>query len=137
MSKIKQGGFTIIELLITLIVIGVVFSAFLTTFVTIKSINKNSTDIQTANTLAFNKVQQYEDKVFSTLPNTSPSGTLVEVEDFSATLPTTLPGNRSAKVFINTYPTGTLKQVVVRIDYGYSGAEKRIEYADLIQRDGI
>lgn len=137
MNLNKQGGFTIIELLITLIVIGVVFTSFLTTFVTIKSINKHSTDVQTVNALAFEKIQQYEDKLYSSLPNTSPSGTLVEVEDFSSSIPASVPGSKTAKVYINTYPTGTLKQVVVRIDYGYSDSQKRIEYADLIQRDGI
>lgn len=137
-EKQKQGGFSVVELLITLIIIGVVFGAFSVNFITIQSIFKIGSDVQTANTIAFNKVQEYENKAYSALPATTPFNTLVEVENFTSSLSgSKLPGTKSAKVYISTYPGLTLKQIVVRIQYGPLTNPKIIEFADLIQRDGV
>lgn len=139
--KQKQGGFSVVELLITLVVIGIIFGAFTTNFVTLQSIFKIGSDVQTANTAAFNKLQEYENRTFTTLQNapynTTPFNTLVQVEDFTSSLPATLPGTKSAKVYISTYPGLTLKQVVVSVQYGASSNPKKIEYAAFIQRDGV
>ncbi len=137
MNANKQAGFSVVELLITLIVIGVVFGSFMTTFLTIKNITKISSDIQSANTVAYAKIQEYQDKSYSSLPSTTPKDSLVEVEDFTSQLPSDLPGTKSAKVYLNSYTSGSLKQVVVRITYGDTANLKRIEYADFIQKYGI
>jgi prepilin-type N-terminal cleavage/methylation domain-containing protein len=136
--KQKQDGFSVVELLITLVVIGVIFGAFMTNFVTLQSIFKIGSDVQTANTTAFNKLQEYENKPFSALPTTNPYNTLVLVEDFTTSLPTKLPGNaKSGKVYISTYPGLTLKQIIVQVQYGTTDNPRKIEYADFIQRDGV
>src|SRR5438093_1084930 len=93
-----NSGFAIVELLITLIIIGVAFGAFMVTFTTIQSINKKALDINRANALAFAKVQEYENQNYPALPATAPAGTLQEVEDFSTTLPTTLEAPTSCRV---------------------------------------
>ncbi len=131
-----RAGFATVELLVILIVIGIVFSAFVTTFVAIQNINKKASDVQTANALAFEKVQQYENTLFSSLSDTTPSGTLVEVEDFSADLPTALQTPRVGKVYINTV-SPTLKHIVVSIEYGQGGTKQDIQYATFIQRNGL
>lgn len=139
MSIIKgrnQDGFSLVELLITLIVIGVAFGAFVTTFTAIQNINKKSIDINTANALAFAKVQDYENTNFNSLTSTTPQGTLVQVEDFSNTLPTTLQTPRVGKVYINTV-SPTLKQIVVDITFGSGGDQRRVQYADFIQKNGL
>lgn len=137
MSVKKSGaGFATIELLVTLIVIGIVFSAFVTTFVAIQNINKKAGDVQTANALAFEKVQQYENTIFTSLTDTSPNGTLVEVEDFSTDLPQSLQPPRVGKVYINSV-SPTLKHIVISVKYGATGSEQDIQYATFIQRNGL
>jgi prepilin-type N-terminal cleavage/methylation domain-containing protein len=131
-----QSGFAIVELLITLIIIGVAFGAFMVTFTTIQSINKKAQDISKANTLSFAKVQEYENKNYTTLPATAPIGTLQEVEDFSASLPTTMQSPRVGKVYINTI-SATLKQVVVTIEFGSGDTKRIVQYGDFIQRHGL
>src|SRR5690606_23059137 len=109
MSRLRNSaGFSTVELLITLIVIGVVFGAFLTTFTTIQIINKRALDIDTAGNLAFSKIQEYENKSFDQLPDTTPVGSLQEVEDFSSDLPDSLESPRVGKVYVNSVST-TLK----------------------------
>ena len=138
MSSIRDdsSGVAIIELLITLIIIGTAFGAFMVTFTTIQSINKKALDIARSNSIAFAKVEEYENKLFSNLPTTSPTGTLVEVEDFSSSLPATLEKPRSGKVYVNTV-SGNLKQVVVNIQFGSGPSQRIIQYADFIQRNGL
>ncbi|HTE57224.1 MAG TPA: type II secretion system protein [Verrucomicrobiae bacterium] len=132
----ESRGFAVVELLITLIIIGVAFGAFLITFTSIQNINKKALDINRANSVAFAKIQFYENMSYTSLPATTPTGTLQEVEDFSSSLSATLEAPRVGKVYINTL-SSTLKQVVVTIEFG-SGADKRIvQYADFIQKNGL
>lgn len=131
----NQSGFSIVELLITLIIIGVTFGAFMVVFTTIQSINKKAIDVSDANQLAFEKMQEYENKQFGNIPTTSPANSLIEVEDFSSTLPNTFEKPRTAKVYVNTY-SSTLKQVVVNIDFGSGDSARKIQYANFIQYNG-
>ena len=138
MSEIHKnmGGFTAIELLVMLMVLTIAFTSFASTFNTIHVVNKQALDTVTANQLAFAKVQEYENKPYASLPNTTPTGSLVQVEDFSAALPTTFVRPRTAIVYINTV-SATLKQVVVNIQYGDSASPHIIQYADFIQKNGL
>ncbi|MDB5185955.1 MAG: hypothetical protein JWL85_478, partial [Candidatus Saccharibacteria bacterium] len=122
--------------LFTMIIIVVDFCAFMVTFTTIQSINKKAVDIAKSNSIAFAKVQEYENKTFNTLPATTPVGTLKEVEDFSSTLPATLESPRVGKVYINTV-SGNLKHVVVEVRFGSGPSQRLIQYADFIQSNGL
>lgn len=132
----KRAGFATVELLVTLIVIGIVFGAFITTFVAIQNINKKAADIQTANAIAFAKVQEYENIPFTSLTDTTPGGTLIEIEDFSTDIPTSLQATRVGKVYINTV-SPTLKHVVISVSYGSGNTQQDIQYATFIQRNGL
>jgi type II secretory pathway pseudopilin PulG len=131
----RESGFAIVELLVTLIVIGIVFGAFIVTFTSIQNINKHALDISKANEFGFGKVQEYENMDFDDITATSPAGTLVEVEDFSSDLPGSLQTPRVGKVYVNT-ATPTLKQVVVSIEFGSGDTAKELQYADFIQKYG-
>ncbi len=132
----ESEGFSIVELLITLIIIGVAFGSFMVSFTSIQNINKKALDIAKANSIAFAKMEEYENKTFDSITATSPTGTLVEVENFGSTLPTTLESPRVGKVYINTV-SSTLKQIVVTIEFGSGASIRRIQYANFIQRNGI
>lgn len=128
-------GFATVELLVTIVTIGLIFGAFITTFTTIQNINKKSRDIQKANTIAFEKTQTYENTDFNDLPDTIPPGTLQEVEDFSDEIPRTVQPPREGKVFINTV-SPTLKHVVVRVQFGGDSGQI-IQYVNFIQQNGV
>jgi prepilin-type N-terminal cleavage/methylation domain-containing protein len=138
MSMKTKGtaGFTVIELLITLLVVGIVFIAFTTTFAGVENISKKGNDIAAASTQAFAKLQQYEGMNFTSLPTTSPAGTLKQVEDFSSSLPTSLESPRTGLVYINT-SSATLKQVDVKITFGSGASQRYIEYITFIQKNGL
>lgn len=139
MRGIKQRhshGFSTVELLVTLMTVGILFSAFVTTFVSIQNINKKSHDMQTANTAAFSKMQSYENTLYTNLADTTPTGELQEVEDFSDELNETLRTPRVGKVYINTV-SPTLKHVVVSVEYGSGNGQQIVQYATFIQRNGV
>lgn len=135
LMKQNSGGFSVIELLITLVVVGVLFMAFTTTFASVENISKKGGDIATASQLAYAKLQEYENLNFSSLPSTAPAGTLKEVEDFSSSLPNVLESPRVAKVYINT-SSATLKQVVIQLTFGSGPSQRYVEYASFIQKNG-
>lgn len=132
----KSGGFSVIELLITLVVVGVVFTAFTTTFAGVENISKKATDVAAANQVVYAKLQEYENKNFTSLPSTSPSGTLQQVEDFSAALPSVLESPRSGLVYINTL-SSTLKQIDIKATFGSGATQRHIEYVSFIQKNGL
>lgn len=136
LKKTSEDGFSIVELLITLIIIGIAFGAFATTYTAIQNINKKAIDINIANGLAFAKMQDYENKNFTSLPATTPTGSLQQVEDFSSSLPSTLQSPRSGIVYVNTV-SPTLKQVVVNITFGSGDSQRQIQYANFIQKNGL
>jgi prepilin-type N-terminal cleavage/methylation domain-containing protein len=133
---VDSDGFSIVELLITLIIIGVAFGAFMVSFTTIQNINKKALDIAKANSLAFGKMEEYENKLFTALPSTTPTGTLVQVEDFSSSLPSSFEAPRSGKVYVNTV-SNSLKQVVVTVEFGSGASKRTIQYANFIQKNGL
>lgn len=137
-EKVRVGnsqGFTVVELLITLLIISTVFGSFVITFTTIQNINKKSLDITTSNIIAFAKLQDYENTNYLELPDPS-SGSLVEVEDFSTDLPSSLRAPRVGKVYINSL-SASLKQVVVSVDFGSGADQRNIQYASFISRNGL
>ncbi|MDB5168930.1 MAG: hypothetical protein JWO41_286 [Candidatus Saccharibacteria bacterium] len=138
MSEIHMddGGFTVVELIVMLVMLATLFTTFASSFSTIQQLNKMAKDLNSTNQLAFAKVQSYENTPFASLPSTSPSGTLVQVEDFSSTLPTTVPKPRTALVYVNSV-SPTLKQIVVNIQYGSGNTQRTVQYADFIQRNGL
>lgn len=131
-----MSGFSAIELVVMLVVLAVAFTSFASSFNTIQVVNKKAKDINIANQLAFAKVQDYENKPYTSLQATTPLGTLVQVEDFSASLPATLKKPRTAIVYINTV-SSTLKQVVVDVRYDSGSNQHIVEYADFIQKNGL
>ncbi len=132
----ETKGFATVELLVTIVTIGIILGAFVTTFTTIQNINKKSRDIQQANIVAFEKTQQYENTDFEDIPSSTSPGVPEEIEDFSDELPSSIANPKSAKVYVNSV-SPTLKQVIVDVKYGESSTEQIIQYVDFIQRNGV
>ncbi len=131
-----EDGFSVVELLITLIIIGIFFGSFTLAFTSIQGINKKANDVIDANQIAFSKMQEYENKSFTSITTTTPIGSLVEVENFSSSLPTKLEAPRTGKVYVNTL-SPTLKQVIITVEFGSGSAIRRVQYGNFIQAQGI
>ncbi len=129
----KEGGFTIPELLTTLIVLSIAFFAFSTLFLTISHSIERSSDLLLANSTAFAKMQEYENKDFAAIPRGS--APTYEVEDFTATLPTDLIEG-VGKVYVEE-KSPTLLFVRVEVDYRVGQQNRQIIYPNYIQLSGV
>ena len=132
----NQYGFTIIELLITLMVLSIAFTSFMTIFLTIDGVSDRTFDLVTANDAAFTKMQEYENRDYLNIP-VGDIASNYEVEDFTSSLSSDLK-NPSGKVFAQYEGLSlTLKRVDVRVTYEVGNDPKVIEYANLIQISGV
>ncbi len=136
MNNRRSDGFATVELLVTIIIIGLVFGSFITTFNTISNINKKARDIQKSNVIAFEKLQKYENTDFGSLPNSSINGTWDEIEDFSNEIPDTVESPRVGKAYVNTN-SNTLKQIGVQVEFGSGGSKQTITYVTYVQKNGV
>ncbi len=132
-ARIYQKGFSVVELLITLAVAAMAIIIIGTMFGSASRLADGSTDILAANTIAYAKLQKYENYSFASIPFTT-DGTAVE--DFSSEIPNSIPGPHVGKVFISQQ-SATLKYVFVRITYNSGPQERILEYGDFIQAGGL
>lgn len=134
--KVKSSGFATVELLVTIIIIGLVLGAFITTYNTIQNINKKTRDIQKSNIIAFEKLQKYENTDFANLPNSTTNGSWDEIEDFSSEIPKTVDSPRVGKAYVNT-SSNTLKQIGIQVEFGSGSSKQIITYVTYIQKNGV
>ncbi len=142
---LTNRGFTIVEMIVTMMIMGVIIASFASAIVGIKVIFGRASSIASANTLAYAKLQEYENRTFASIPSTAITNpaTLTEQEDFTASLPASMPSPRSAKVFTSSQST-SLKLITVRIRFGTNvgnvnctGSERCVEYTSLVQQRGL
>lgn len=132
-NRIKNG-FTVIELLITLFVVAAAFLLISTTYSMVARMTDKSEDFLSANSIAYQKLQRYENDEFTNIPS-GPVDAPYEV-DFGAELPSSLSGPTEAKVFI-TDQTPTLKYIFVRLTYHSTGIKQTLEYGSYVQQGGL
>lgn len=131
-----SNGFSVVELLLTLAVAAIAVILISTTYSSAGRLSDRSTDLLAANSAAYNKLEKYENYPFASIPFTT-DGTAVE--NFSSSLPTSLPGPRTGHVYISLFPptSTTLKYIFVRVQFGTGAAQHTIEYGDFVQAGGL
>ena|SRR5687768_14949022 len=128
-------GFSTVELLYTLVIAGMFLVMFYQTYVIAEALSGKAYDLARVNEKVYQKVQQYENRDFSTIP--TPNGTTpTEVEDFAPELPDNVAQPVIAKVFTAAL-TPTLKAVNVKATYGSGGSQRIVEYTTYIQESGL
>lgn len=130
----KSEGFSIVELLLTITVLSVLIGTFTTLFVSIKSTNLRAKMVVEANSTAYAKLQEYENKQFSAIP-TGDSATNYEVENFTDQLPNSLHLPVNGYVYSESV-SPTLKKVRVHVDYNGNSRQRDLDYTTYIQQSG-
>lgn len=125
----KQGGFTIIESLIAIVVIGVIVLGVATMFWTGQGYLMRAEAYDTAVREANRKIESMRNNTYSALPEG-------ETMDFSNELPDSLPGAAVATVAV-TEPEAGLKRVDVTIEYSILGQQEQVKMSSMIGILGI
>lgn len=128
----RQGraavGFTIVELIVTIVIMGVIIPAVAMALTSLTIIDYQARDLALANMLAQNKVESLRSAGYNSLVN----GT----QDFSSQLPNTIGSPKSASYTVADAQTG-VKQIDVSISYTEYKQSKSIAYRTYISELGV
>lgn len=125
----RQAGFTIPELIVTILFMGVAFIGITELYLSVQRIQDQTAYLQIATRAAQTEIESLRNSTFNSL-------TAGQSIDFSSTLPTQLPGPRTATVAV-TEPMDGLKRVDVTVSYTDHGASRQVELSSLIGIIGI
>lgn len=130
MSKLRQNqkGFTIVELIVTLVVGAIFVLAINTVFTTQSYISQRGRDTVLANAYIESKVESLRSKGFLSLTN----GTT----DVTNELPSDLKNPRSGSVVISSYNT-SIKKVDITVSYNEQGKSRSVTYTTYIGELGV
>ncbi len=129
MLKRSESGFSIIEVLMTIVVVGILFSAVIALYSNVLIVQSRTQNLETATRAAHRQVEALRNLQYNSL---------VEGEDidFSDDLPTGLPRDSSGLVEVTDAQQG-LKRVDVTVTYPEGGTERMVTVSSLIGIIGI
>ena len=126
---VKQSGFTIPELIVTIVFIGFAFIGISQLYLDIDRVQSRTAYTQIATHAAQTEIESLRNADYNSLAaNTS--------IDFSSSLPSTLPRPYSGTAAV-TEPMAGLKRVDVTVTYTDHGATQNVELTSLIGIIGI
>jgi len=138
LNKVRQGGFTAVEAVISLLVLTILIGICLSIVVLSNQMNARTKAYNEANSQVFAKLQEYELKDFGDITN-GVSANDYEIEDFSDEVEDNGRIHYTeveAKVYCQPV-SGSLKKIRAVVDFSYAGEARRIEYATYIQIGGV
>lgn len=125
----QQAGFTIPELLVTIVFMGFAFIGITELYLNIQRIQEETAYVQVASHAAQTEIESLRNSNYNSL-------TVGQNIDFSSSLPTTLPGPRTGTVVV-TQPMAGLDRVDVTVAYTDHGVSRQVELSSLIGIIGI
>ncbi len=127
--KRNQQGFTIVELLVAIMIIGVVTASISSLFISINTLQRKTSRIDSATRAAQREVETLRNDNYSELV----AGQNI---DFTNQLPTNLPADRNGTVAVSE-PSADLKRVDVTVTYTDGGKQEKVVLSSLIGVIGI
>lgn len=127
-TKKTENGFTIIELLVAIAVVGILVPTLAGFVNTLNRLNDRARDMSIINSLAENKIEGLRSVGFGGLPNGA--------TDFTSELPVTIGSPRSANYTVTSPNTG-IKQVDLAVSYNDHGSTKTVNYRTYIGELGV
>ncbi len=124
-----QRGFTLTEIVVTLVVMGVIMGGLGTLFIGVQRIQAQATYTEVANRAAQRQVESLRNGNYNNLTNG-------QTITFTDELPDTLPSGATGTVAVSE-PIAGLKKVDVTVAYTYAGATRNITLSSLIGVLGI
>lgn len=128
MSRKTEKGFTIIELLIAIAVVGILVPTLVGFVTTLNRLNDRARDLTLINSLAENKIESLRSIGYSGIdPGTT---------SFSGELPITL-GNPKSASYVVTSPNTGIRQIDLTISYNDHGSTQTVQYRTYIGELGV
>lgn len=125
----STAGFTLVELMVTIVVVGVTTASISSIYISIRSIQTQATYYDTATRAAQREIETLRNDNYDSL---TPGQTF----DFTSNLPTTLPGSRGGSAVVSQ-PSADLRRVDATVSYTLGGTTHSVELSSLIGEIGI
>lgn len=125
----REQGFTIVELLIATLIIGIITAGISTLFININTLQRKTSYIDSATRAAQRQVEMLRNDNYGSL---QPGENI----NFTDKLPSSLPGNKSGTVAVSE-PAPDLKRVDVTVTYTDGGKQEKVVLSSLIGVIGI
>lgn len=127
--KGRDAGFTIVELLVTTVVAGLIIIAITSLLITIERTQHSTQLLETATRAGEQEIEALRNSNYGAL---TPGETIT----FTNNLPDQLPTPRSGTVAVSE-PTTGIRRVDVTITYRDGGKQKNVQLSSLIGQLGI
>jgi type II secretory pathway pseudopilin PulG len=128
MNKKRQMGFTIVELVVTIVVAGIIIPSVAIALNNLAAINHRARDYALANDIAQNKVETLRSNGYNSIN----MGTV----NFSSELPASMGSPKSASYTISSPVTGE-KQIDISISFTEYNATRTLSFRTYISELGV
>lgn len=125
----KEAGFTLVELLVTIVITGLVVVAVSTLLITIEGTQRSTRLLETATRAGEQEIESLRNNSYNTL---EPGEDII----FSDELPEALPEPRSGVVEVSE-PIDGVRRVDVSIGYRDGNKQKTVRLSSLIGQIGV
>lgn len=129
MKKHPQAGFTIVELLVTIAIVGITTASLASLFISIHKVQQQTIYVDSATRAAQREIEVLRNDNYASL---TPGQTI----DFTADLPSNLPRGSTGSVSVSQ-PSTDLRRVDVTVTFTESGKQRNITLSSLIGVIGI
>lgn len=129
MTRNNQSGITLVEIVITILVLGVVLTSVVTLFVNIQQAQTHTRYLETATYAAQAEIESLRNINYNSL-------TPGQAINFTNDLPESLPPGATGTVAVSE-PTPGLRRVDVTVSYNYKGKDRVVSLSSLIGVLGI
>lgn len=124
----QQAGFTIVELLVTIAIIGITTASLSSLFISIRNVQQQTGYVDAATRAAQREIETLRNDNYASL---TPGQTI----DFTNQLPSSLPhGSGTVQV---SQPANDLRRVDVTVGYTSQGEQRNVTLSSLIGVIGI
>lgn len=124
----RQAGFTIVELLVTIAIVGITTASLSSLFISIRNVQQQTLHVDTATRAAQREIETLRNDNYALL---TPGQTI----NFTDQLPSSLL-NASGTVQVSQ-PAADLRRVDVTVSYKSGGAQRSVQLSSLIGVIGI
>jgi prepilin-type N-terminal cleavage/methylation domain-containing protein len=134
MNKKRQKGFTVVELVVTIVIAGIIIPSVAIALNNLAAINHRARDYALANTIAQNKVETLRSDGYNSINN--------GVVNFSNELPAAMGSPKSASYTVSTpvvggNPVTGEKQIDISISFTEYNATRSLSFRTYISELGV
>lgn len=127
--KQREEGFTIVELLVSIALLGITAAVISATFISIRNIQSRTLYADLATRAAQREVETLRSANYGSL-------TAGQTIDFTSSLPTQLPKTKNGSVVVSQ-PATDIRRVDVTVNYTTGGKQRSVVLSSLIGALGL